>query len=59
MAAVGFVHKGAEEGTDYVECFMCGIGLDGWEAGDDPLYVRRLIICACVPALSEQRKVYP
>lgn len=39
LAAAGFIWRGPadnQSAPDRVECFWCGLELDGWEEGDDP-----------------------
>ncbi|KAL7811448.1 hypothetical protein V8C44DRAFT_330469 [Trichoderma aethiopicum] len=38
LARAGFVFKPSPESPDNTVCFLCEKGLDGWEAGDDPIY---------------------
>ncbi|KAL6692144.1 hypothetical protein J3F84DRAFT_351796 [Trichoderma pleuroticola] len=38
LARAGFVFRPSPESPDNTVCFLCGKGLDGWEAGDDPIY---------------------
>ncbi|PHH70196.1 hypothetical protein CDD80_6170 [Ophiocordyceps camponoti-rufipedis] len=37
LAKAGFYFNPTPASPDNVVCFLCGKGLDGWEAGDDPL----------------------
>lgn len=37
LAKAGFYFDPQPASPDNVTCFLCGKGLDGWEAGDDPL----------------------
>ncbi|KAM4060360.1 inhibitor of apoptosis domain-containing protein [Hirsutella rhossiliensis] len=37
LANAGFYFNPTPAFPDNVTCFLCGKGLDGWEAGDDPL----------------------
>ncbi|TWU72756.1 hypothetical protein ED733_002355 [Metarhizium rileyi] len=37
LAKAGFYFEPFPENPDNCFCFLCGKGLDGWEAGDDPL----------------------
>ncbi|KAK9435402.1 Inhibitor of Apoptosis domain containing protein [Metarhizium brunneum] len=37
LAIAGFYFDPYPENPDNCVCFLCGKGLDGWEAGDDPL----------------------
>ncbi|KAL7932715.1 hypothetical protein V8C35DRAFT_306531 [Trichoderma chlorosporum] len=38
LARAGFVFKPSPDSPDNTVCFLCEKGLDGWEAGDDPIY---------------------
>ncbi|ETS00462.1 hypothetical protein M419DRAFT_54688, partial [Trichoderma reesei RUT C-30] len=38
LARAGFVFRPSPESPDNTVCFLCEKGLDGWEAGDDPVY---------------------
>ncbi|KAL7782453.1 hypothetical protein V8C43DRAFT_295861 [Trichoderma afarasin] len=38
LARAGFVFRPSPDSPDNTVCFLCGKGLDGWEAGDDPIY---------------------
>ncbi|PTB64613.1 hypothetical protein BBK36DRAFT_1123145 [Trichoderma citrinoviride] len=38
LAKAGFVFRPSPESPDNTVCFLCEKGLDGWEAGDDPIY---------------------
>lgn len=37
MSRAGFTYNPAEDSADMVQCFHCGLALDGWEPHDDPL----------------------
>ncbi|KPM40044.1 hypothetical protein AK830_g6512 [Neonectria ditissima] len=37
LARAGFFYNPSPTSPDNVTCFLCHKGLDGWEAGDDPL----------------------
>ncbi|KAK7427446.1 hypothetical protein QQZ08_006052 [Neonectria magnoliae] len=37
LARAGFFYNPSPASPDNVTCFLCHKGLDGWEAGDDPL----------------------
>ncbi|KAK5987944.1 Protein bir1 [Cladobotryum mycophilum] len=37
LARAGFFFRPSPESPDNTVCFLCEKGLDGWEAGDDPL----------------------
>lgn len=37
LANAGFYFNPSPENPDNCTCFLCEKGLDGWEAGDDPL----------------------
>ncbi|KAG5950055.1 hypothetical protein E4U53_005526 [Claviceps sorghi] len=37
LAKAGFYFEPYAENPDNCACFLCGKGMDGWEAGDDPL----------------------
>jgi hypothetical protein len=43
MAAAGFCFVAAEceDDEDMCECVQCGLALDGWEDGDDPMHEHR------------------
>lgn len=41
LALAGFAYMPTEESDDMVKCSHCGLGLDGWEAGDDPVVEHR------------------
>ena len=36
MVAAGWCHTPLPEADDCVQCFYCGVSLDGWEPKDDP-----------------------
>ncbi|GFP53743.1 protein bir1 [Trichoderma asperellum] len=38
LARAGFVFSPSPDSPDNTICFLCEKGLDGWEAGDDPVY---------------------
>ncbi|KAL6902703.1 hypothetical protein GGI43DRAFT_349550 [Trichoderma evansii] len=38
LARAGFVFSPSPDSPDNTICFLCEKGLDGWEAGDDPIY---------------------
>jgi hypothetical protein len=38
LARAGFVFRPSPDSPDNTVCFLCEKGLDGWEAGDDPIY---------------------
>ncbi|KAG5918409.1 hypothetical protein E4U42_006870 [Claviceps africana] len=38
LAKAGFYFEPYAENPDNCACFLCGKGMDGWEAGDDPLH---------------------
>ncbi|RFU78114.1 hypothetical protein TARUN_4105 [Trichoderma arundinaceum] len=38
LARAGFVFRPSPDSPDNTVCFLCEKGLDGWEAGDDPVY---------------------
>eukprot|EP01134_Creolimax_fragrantissima_P000593 CFRG0593T1 len=52
LSVCGFVYR-PEYGEDYCECFMCGVGLDGWERDDVPEneHRKRNKACPCVKRL--------
>lgn len=37
LAEAGFFYHCSQVGDDCVVCFQCGVALDGWEVGDEPL----------------------
>ncbi|GJN69564.1 hypothetical protein PLICBS_003613 [Purpureocillium lilacinum] len=37
LAKAGFYFDPSPDSTDNVVCYLCDKGLDGWEAGDDPI----------------------
>lgn len=55
VAAAGFYFTPAptEYGTDLVTCYMCGIGIDGWEQEDDPIKVHLEISSTCPVAIMQ------
>lgn len=40
MAKAGFVYTPQAQGDDTATCFYCNLSLSGWDAEDDPTYVR-------------------
>ncbi|KAF9432141.1 hypothetical protein BGZ76_011205 [Entomortierella beljakovae] len=48
MANAGFYYTPSDNSEDNVQCPYCGLGLDGWEAEDDPIHEhqRRKPTCA-------------
>ncbi len=40
VAEAGFYYCGTSKAPDWVRCIVCHTDMDGWEATDDPLYVR-------------------
>ncbi|GAB0136945.1 hypothetical protein EsDP_00005229 [Epichloe bromicola] len=47
LAKAGFYFNPYPENPDNCVCFLCGKGLDGWEAGDDPLQEHLKHASAC------------
>lgn len=47
LAKAGFYFQPYPENPDNCVCFLCGKGLDGWEAGDDPLQEHLKHASAC------------
>lgn len=45
MVAAGWCFTPIPEADDCVQCFYCGVSLDGWEPKDDPWYVMTVLYC--------------
>lgn len=43
MSRAGFYYNPTPDSNDMVSCIYCGLGLDGWEPKDDPMYYVYLI----------------
>lgn len=39
MSNAGFYYSPTPDSNDMVSCIYCGLGLDGWEPKDDPMYL--------------------
>ncbi|KAK5125957.1 hypothetical protein LTR85_011312 [Meristemomyces frigidus] len=52
LARAGFFYRPAQDSTDNVQCFLCTVKLDGWEAEDDPLREHLAHSTSCAWALS-------
>ncbi|WPG99995.1 Hypothetical protein R9X50_00281900 [Acrodontium crateriforme] len=47
LARAGFFFKPGPDSLDNVQCFLCSVKLDGWEAEDDPLSEHLAHSAAC------------
>ncbi|TKA70325.1 hypothetical protein B0A55_09630 [Friedmanniomyces simplex] len=57
LALVGFYYRPAPDNLDNVQCFLCAVRLDGWEASDSPLaeHLSHAPKCAWATCLSVSR----
>ncbi|KAH9817753.1 BIR-domain-containing protein [Teratosphaeria destructans] len=59
LAHAGFFYRPAHDSVDNVQCFSCGVKLDGWEPQDDPLREHMNHITWCAWAISQSVKRAP
>ncbi|KAK4569471.1 hypothetical protein LTR86_003234 [Recurvomyces mirabilis] len=52
LARAGFFYRPVQESPDNVQCFLCAVKLDGWEASDSPLHEHLAHASACAWAVS-------
>ncbi|KAK5133570.1 hypothetical protein LTR08_007609 [Meristemomyces frigidus] len=57
LARAGFFYRPAQDSLDNVQCFLCAVKLDGWEAEDAPLgeHIAHSDACAWAVSLSTMR----
>ncbi|KAK3116650.1 hypothetical protein LTR53_002764 [Teratosphaeriaceae sp. CCFEE 6253] len=57
LARAGFYYRPAPDSLDNVQCYLCAVKLDGWEASDAPLaeHLAHAPSCAWALSLSVQR----
>ncbi|KAF2773259.1 BIR-domain-containing protein [Teratosphaeria nubilosa] len=56
LAHAGFFYRPAQDSLDNVQCFSCGVKLDGWEPEDDPLREHLNHMKWCAWAISQSVK---
>ncbi|SMR44022.1 unnamed protein product [Zymoseptoria tritici ST99CH_1A5] len=58
LARAGFFYRPSHDSNDNVQCFMCSVKLDGWEATDDPVseHLAHSSGCAWATSISVMRE---